>query len=244
MTVWIGANGKMCGMNDKPGKDRETALPPVHTSVTRTILRIVALLLIAVALHFAVNWTLARATEMGERGHMVMFGALAAILLIYALLIAIPFVPGVEIGVSLIIIQGSGVVPLVYLATVLGLLIAFVAGKYLPYSWLHRVFLDLRLTRACDLLMRLRPMSRTERLVHLRRSLPRWVAPVMIEYRYVALALLVNLPGNSLIGGGGGISLIAGLTRVYSLGGMIVTVMIAVAPIPLAVVVFGVDFYR
>lgn len=34
--------------------------------------------------------------------------------------------------------------------------------------------------------------------------------------RYVALAVLLNIPGNVVIGGGGGIAFAAGMTRLFS----------------------------
>ena len=37
-----------------------------------------------------------------------------------------------------------------------------------------------------------------------------------LRYRYVALALAVNTPGNSVIGGGGGIMIMAGLSGIFS----------------------------
>jgi len=49
----------------------------------------------------------------------------------------------------------------------------------------------------------------------------------------------VNLPGNILIGGGGGISLIAGASRLFSLPGFLTTIALAVSPLPLAILFFG-----
>ena len=43
------------------------------------------------------------------------------------------------------------------------------------------------------------------------------------------------MPGNVLIGGGGGIAMVAGLSRLYSLAGFLLAVGVAVAPVPLAV---------
>jgi len=55
----------------------------------------------------------------------------------------------------------------------------------------------------------------------------------------VLLALLINLPGNSLIGGGGGILLVAGPSRLFSLPALVVTLILATAPVPLAVWLMG-----
>jgi hypothetical protein len=53
------------------------------------------------------------------------------------------------------------------------------------------------------------------------------------------LAIVLNLPGNIVIGGGGGIALMAGASRLYSVPGFLVTIVLAVAPVPLAILVFG-----
>ena len=47
------------------------------------------------------------------------------------------------------------------------------------------------------------------------------------------IALLLNLPGNALIGGGGGIGLIAGMSRVYSFPRYFLLVGLAITPLPL-----------
>jgi hypothetical protein len=52
----------------------------------------------------------------------------------------------------------------------------------------------------------------------------------------------INLPGNIVIGGGGGIALMAGLSRLFSPSGFVVTVAIATLPIPLAWLIFGENF--
>lgn len=59
-------------------------------------------------------------------------------------------------------------------------------------------------------------------------------------YRYVALALLINTPGNAMVGGGGGLSFAAGLSDVFTLPKFLLTISIAVLPVPLAVFLFGV----
>ena len=53
------------------------------------------------------------------------------------------------------------------------------------------------------------------------------------------LMVALNLPGNALVGGGGGISLVAGFSRLFSLPKYILAVTIAVLPIPLMILVTG-----
>jgi len=56
-----------------------------------------------------------------------------------------------------------------------------------------------------------------------------------LRHRYLALAVLFNLPGNMLIGGGGGIALIAGMSGLYRSTNYFITVTLAVAPVPLII---------
>jgi len=46
------------------------------------------------------------------------------------------------------------------------------------------------------------------------------------------LILTLNIPGNSLVGGGGGIAFIAGLSGLFSYPAYLATILIAVAPVP------------
>ena len=45
-------------------------------------------------------------------------------------------------------------------------------------------------------------------------SAPTRLLPFLLRYRYVALALAFNLPGNAVLGGGGGIAMMAGLSGI------------------------------
>lgn len=64
---------------------------------------------------------------------------------------------------------------------------------------------------------------------------PARMIPGLIRYQYLALALALNLPGDSLIGGGGGIPLAAGMSGLYSLPVYFATVAVAVSPVPLLI---------
>ena len=56
-----------------------------------------------------------------------------------------------------------------------------------------------------------------------------------IRHRYLAMALAINTPGNSIIGGGGGIMMLAGPSRSFTPLPTFLTVVLAVSPVPLAV---------
>ncbi len=160
---------------------------------------------------------------------------LFTLLVTYALLIAIPFVPGVELGIALMVMEGARIAPVIYLSTVLGLVLAYLIGAGMPEARLRRALVDFRLRKAAVLIDRIAPLGSADRLALLEARLPRRIAKLGSRYRYVALAIMVNLPGNSLAGGGGGILLVAGFSRLFSFAGTVATVLIAVSPVPLLV---------
>ena len=213
--------------------------PAWPKAAPRLALRLAVVALAVVAIHYALEWASDQAVA--AQNQTLMLGALALVLLGYALMLAIPFVPGIEIGLSLLILHGSDVAPFVYAATVVGLSIAFVAGRLTPYAWLHAILRDLHWRRACDLVDRLEPMDRQDRIDHLAARLPERAKPWLKAGRYVLLAGLINLPGNALIGGGGGIAFIAGFSRLYSPGWTLLVFVVAVLPVPLVVWLTGVD---
>ncbi len=225
------------GMSNTPPSLPDEALP-LWLSVGRMCLRLALIAAFAFGVHKLSSWMMMQTDAPGDLT-MAGVGILAVMLAAYALMIAVPFVPGIEIGVALMLIQGSTIAPFVYLATLLGLTLAFLIGLWVPYSTLHRIFLDMRMRSACRLLDRVAPLSPDARLRFLSNKLPSWLAPLATRYRYVTLALLINLPGNGLIGGGGGLAMLAGLTRVYAPRATILTFAIAIAPIPLLVWLTG-----
>jgi hypothetical protein len=159
---------------------------------------------------------------------------------LYAVLLAIPFVPGAEIGLGLIAALGPPIAILVYLCTVSGLTLSFIIGRLIPLSVLIRVARDIGLERTGRLLETIEPLDREQRLEYLLDRAPRRLLPVLLRYRYLALAVALNIPGNYLIGGGGGIALFAGVSRIFSVTGFLLTIAFAVAPVPVAVLVFGI----
>lgn len=56
-----------------------------------------------------------------------------------------------------------------------------------------------------------------------------------IKYHYVLLAVLINIPGNTIIGGGGGIACLCGINEKFSWKSFVLTVAIAVSPVPLLI---------
>jgi hypothetical protein len=158
---------------------------------------------------------------------------------VYVLLMMLPFVPGAEIGLGLLVMFGSKIAPLVYGGTVLALMLAFLLGRLVPQRTIIEIFETFRLRRAGDLLRRLEPLGSQQRLELLLQGASTRVVPFLLRHRFLALAVMLNIPGNTLIGGGGGICLAAGFSRLFSLPAYALTVVIAVSPVPLAVLITG-----
>ena len=103
----------------------------------------------------------------------------------------------------------------------------------IPVRTMVRIFTVVGLDSARKLAARLGPLDSRQRLEMLLEAAPPRLVPTLIKYRYVAIVLILNLPGNALVGGGGGIAMLAGMSRLFSLPGFIIAIAIAVAPVPL-----------
>jgi hypothetical protein len=165
---------------------------------------------------------------------LIMLAAVA-----YVGLLAVPFVPGAEIGLAMLAAFGAAIAPLVYVCTVASMTLAYTAGRFLPVEVLRRLLSTLRMHRAAEAVARAAPLSGDERLAMLLDGQSARTLRLAVRYRYVALALAVNTPGNSVIGGGGGIMLMAGLSGLFSPMATFATVALAVSPVPLAMVFLG-----
>ena len=154
-------------------------------------------------------------------------------------LLAMPFVPGAEIGLAMLTAFGAAIAPLVYVATVLALCLSYTIGRVLPTTALVRFLYGIRMHRAADLVARAAPLSHDERIAMLLEGAPPRIVALALRRRYVALALALNIPGNALIGGGGGIALLAGLSGLFAPLPTVLAFAIAVSPVPLARVLLG-----
>jgi hypothetical protein len=154
---------------------------------------------------------------------------------IYIVLLVTPFMPAAEIGFSMLVIFGGKIAFLVYVSTVVALTIGYGLGRLLPAEFTVKLFGLLGLARAQRFVRRLGPLSGRERLALLERESPVRLARHAIRHRYAVLALLLNVPGNVVIGGGGGIALLAGMTRLFRFPAYLIAVALAVAPVPLIV---------
>lgn len=152
---------------------------------------------------------------------------------------ALPFVPGAEIGFGMMLMFGGNMALIVYPCMVAALLLAFLVGRFIPPVMVANAFARLGLNRANLIVLELIPLSPDDRLARLIENAPRRIIPQLLRHRYLALIFLFNLPGNSIVGGGGGIALTAGLSGVFTLPLFFAVLVIAVAPVPLLFLIFG-----
>jgi hypothetical protein len=153
----------------------------------------------------------------------------------YVVAMALPFVPGIEIGLVLMLVLGGPGIVLVYASTQLALALSFLIGRLVPRAALARTFAVLGMERA----RRLVAETDAAGMDALARRVPAGWARVLLRNPGIALAALLNLPGNSVIGGAGGIGMIAGASRVLSFPRFALLIAAATTPVPLFLLLGG-----
>jgi hypothetical protein len=164
---------------------------------------------------------------------LLMVTVLWVAIVVYVLWMALPFVPGIELGLALMIMLGTRGIVLVYFCTLMSLSLSFTIGRLIPLNSFARFLGWLHLYKARDLVLQLEPLNSEEKLDFLLRSAPSKIIPFLVKHRYLMIAVALNLPGNVLIGGGGGIGLISGMSRLYPFPKYILLVSLAITPLPL-----------
>ncbi len=208
------------------------------------LLRIMLVVLVILGVAYLANQT---GDWIGERLKMeitpenesVIFGATVIAIILYALLISLPFVPGVEIGIGLMVMFGTPMAIPVYISTIIGLTLGFFIGRLVPERVLCGCFDFLGMTRISHMLRDLARKPEHERMNLLIERAPSRFVPFLLRHRYVAIAVSFNIPGNSVIGGGGGIAFMAGLSRLFSFPLFLLAVVIGVSPVVILFLIFG-----
>ncbi|AOW13546.1 hypothetical protein LPB72_11100 [Hydrogenophaga crassostreae] len=159
-------------------------------------------------------------------------------MLVFVFASAVPFVPGAEVGFALLMVLGARVALLVYAGMVIALLLAFMVGRLVPALSIASALAACGFLRAQRLVLRLAPLDANARLALLVDGAPRRIVPFLLRHRHLGLMALLNLPGNSLVGGGGGIALCAGMSGLFHLPGFLAAILLAAAPVPL-IFLFG-----
>ena len=166
-------------------------------------------------------------------GYEIGILALAMSGIAYLLLLALPFVPGVELGLLIMVFFGRDGVIAAYLATIGGLCLAYAAAWSLPNQMTSRWVTRLGLSDAAE-----DPGAAINGMVANAKVAGRLAGKFrsfLLNHRYLTLAACLNLPGNSALGGGGGIAFLCGLSGQFHWRRFILTVVLATAPIPLLV---------
>ena len=213
----------------------------------QTVLRIGLCLIALIAFAYLANqigdWLTGKLKmEITDDNRGMIFGVTAVAIVLYILLIAIPFVPGVEIGLGLMMMFGTTMAIPVYVATVCGLCLGFAIGRVVPERVICNCFDFLGLTRISRMLKEMMQKPVAERMEMLTARAPKSIVPFLLRYRYVAIAAAFNIPGNSVIGGGGGLAFMSGASRLFAFPLYFIAVAIGVSPVPALVLAFGAGF--
>lgn len=207
-------------------------------------LRVIIIILIYASLlvggHWGSGWLIDLVgdnigTNFQEHETHVMIGGVA----LFSILMAIPFMPGIEISLALIAVFGPKVAVAVYVATVAALMFSWLIGKTLPISLIISFFRMLGLRRAMEMTQKLQSLHAGQRFEILTNRLPKRGIPVLLRHRYIAIILALNIPGNAVIGGGSGIALLAGMSGLFTFLPFLFSLSLAALPIPLFVILTG-----
>lgn len=200
-------------------------------------LRLVVLAaVIVVAVHISDRLAMRFEDQLTPENEAMLRKIVALALISYVVLMAIPFVPGVEIGLGLMTALGAAIAPLVYVATVLALSLAFLVGRIVPVAVTCRTLRRIGLRRVAASIARLELASRHNALPDFLAEKDGTLSRLLLRHRYVALAVALNIPGNAAIGGGGGLAFAEGISRAFHPAAFLITVAIAVAPVPVLVI--------
>ena len=207
---------------------------PTETTKAKLLLKLALIVGFLVFLNFGGHWVVNKFDLQfwPEHEHVVATMLWLAIA-VYILWMALPFVPGVELGLALMMMLGPKGVVAVYCCTLFSLSLSFAIGRLIPLKAFTRFLQWLHLHKSRDLLLQMELLDPGEKIDFLLKSAPPKYIPLLIKHRYVLLAAILNLPGNALIGGGGGIGMIAGMSGLYPFPKYILLIAIAIAPLPL-----------
>ncbi|MGP1351679.1 MAG: hypothetical protein ACTS1Z_00005 [Parasphingopyxis sp.] len=197
------------------------SFPHIEKSWLRLIARLASLAALALAVHALVPADVKGLVLIADMAVETPW-SLAMMLGLYAVLLAVPFVPGAEIGIALMVVFGAVMALPVYIATVVALSIAFLFGRVASRCGLTHT--QGAVAPARD------PLADLMTKLHTRG----WLRPPM-RIRWLAVIVLINTPGNTVVGGGGGIAMAVGYSRTFTYPAFLACVAVAVAPVPATV---------
>jgi hypothetical protein len=213
------------------------ALAPRRSSNWGIILAKLSAVVLAIVLaNIAATWLIDKIEVQIFPEHMeIVDRAVMISVILYIGLMATPFLPGVEIGLAMMTMLGPKGILVAYTCTLIALSISFSIGRLVPANLLIGFLRWLHLTRAAALLQEFDGIAAEQRLEFLSQRFPTRTIPALLNRRYLVLAVLFNLPGNVLIGGGGGIAMVAGMSRLYSFPTYLLLLTVAILPGPIVI---------
>lgn len=164
-----------------------------------------------------------------------------AVLALYAVLIAVPFVPSFQLSMAFMILQGPDQVWWIYGATVTGFYVPFLIGWLIPPRHLIRWLSNLGLHKIAALVADTHALPFRDRLMLMTDMSPKWIKPLVNKWRYAAFFVALNFPGNVVIGGAGGILMVAGMSRLFAPLVILCIIAFCLCTIPIIVTVTGFD---
>jgi hypothetical protein len=201
-----------------------------------TLLKFSLVAAVVVLLNIGISWAIAEIEMQIWPSHLeIVDRVVLAGVVLYMILLALPFVPGVELGLALMMLLGPRGIVLIYICTLIALAVSFGLGRVFPAHLLASFLRWLHLTRAEALVRRFDATAPERRLEFLMEHAPTRAMSTLLKRRYLLLAVLFNLPGNTVIGGGGGIAMMAGMCRLYSFPKYLLLIAVAILPGPLLV---------
>ncbi|TVT55358.1 MAG: hypothetical protein FHK82_08440 [Sedimenticola thiotaurini] len=177
-------------------------------------------------------------TQFLSNNRTMFFLSLLCLFFVYIVLLALPFIPGIEIGLALMFLMGAKGALLVYISTIVALSISYFIGGAIPSGLICKGLEWLHMNKACAMIRQHETLNANALLQVLNNKAPTRFIPFLLRHRYIAIATALNLPGNSLMGGGGGIAMMVGISRLISYPKFLLLQVVAIAPVPLWFIVF------
>ena len=216
-------------------KPKASALPQRATWPI-TLARLASIILLIVLANIGVSWLIDKLELQFFPEHLkIVERTIFVGVILYICLMATPFVPGIEIGLALMMLLGTKGVVLIYICTLIALSLSFAIGRIFPTHLLASLLGWLHLSRAEKLLKAFDKTSPENRLEFVAEQTSTRTIPALLKRRYLVLAALLNLPGNAVIGGAGGIAMLAGMSRLYSFPKYMLLIAVAILPGPVLV---------
>ena len=173
-----------------------------------------------------------------QQTHLV----ITTLIFIYAICMILPYLPAIELGLFLLAMLDIPGILMLYLVTVAALSLSYGIGRMVPVSALRALFQFLHFQKASELICSGSECDEKGQIDRFIEHAPKRFIPFLLNHRYCVFAVVINTPGNMIIGGAGGIALMSGMSRMFGTGKFLVTVLVAVSPLPIIVILSKILF--